>query len=446
MQFDLPWIARGGSKHFLPGASSGNNFERGEKPMYELDQSLDRANIKVVGVGGAGGNALNTMIAYELQGVDFIAANTDAQALRASRAPVKLQLGPTLTKGLGAGSNPEVGRQAAIEERDRIMEMLEGSDMVFVTAGMGGGTGTGAAPVIAQLAREVKALTVGVVTRPFTLEGKQRRSFADEGLRHLRNSVDSLIVIPNDRLLQFGGNKMTFKESFQLADNVLFQAVRGISDIIQVPGQINVDFADVRAVMTDQGLALMGVGEATGEHRAREAAEAAISSPLLDNVDIKGARGVLLNITAPSTLGMDEFQTIIETVQEEAHEDVLFKYGIVFDEGLQDRVRCTVIATGFDDPQSMRVDIRAPQPLRATGTTGRASWGGSTQTGGSMGSAGAASPSRPVLGGDRDLPAHKRQERDLQLPEPVRHEALGKTGDDGWDEYDIPAFLRKQRD
>lgn len=403
--------------------------------MYQLDEAMDRAKIKVVGVGGAGNNALNTMIISELEGVDFICANTDAQALRATRAQTVLQLGPNLTKGLGAGSNPEIGRQAALEERDRIAEMLEGSDMVFVTAGMGGGTGTGAAPVIAQIAREVKALTVGVVTKPFTIEGKLRRNSAEEGLRHMRNSVDSLIVIPNDRLLAAGGKKMTLRDSFAMADSVLYQAVRGISDIIQMPGMINVDFADVHAVMENQGLALMGVGEGHGENRATEAAEMAISSPLLDNINIKGARGVLLNITAPSTFGMDEFHTAVSIIQEEAHEDCLFKFGVVFDESLQDTLRITVIATGFEELPSMKAERKVAN-LRATGTTG---WNPNAT----------ATATRMGTTTNRDIaPVSVRPERDFQAPEGVtRHEALGRVANDNIDDqFDVPAWLRKQRD
>jgi cell division protein FtsZ len=328
--------------------------------MYELDESHFGAKIKVVGIGGAGGNAINTMIASGLQGVDFIAANTDMQALRNSLAPVKIQLGPNLTKGLGAGSNPEVGRQAALEDRDRIAEILTGADMVFITAGMGGGTGTGAAPVIAQIAREIGALTVGVVTRPFTLEGKHRSKSAEDGVRHLRNSVDSLVIIPNDKLLLHGGKKMTLKQSFQFADGVLFQGVRGITDIIQLPGLINVDFADVRTVMLNQGLALMGIGEGKGDGRAAQAAEAAISSPLLDDVNIKGARGILVNITAPGDFCIDEWETALSIIQEEAHPDVVFKSGIILDDNVQDVVRITVIATGFDAAEM----AAAPIPMR----------------------------------------------------------------------------------
>ncbi len=424
----------------MSGPQSAETFSR-ESSMYELDEAMDRAKIIVVGVGGAGGNALNTMIMSELDGVEFMVANTDAQALRHSRAVTKIQLGPNLTKGLGAGSNPEVGRQAALEERERIAELLDGADMVFVTAGMGGGTGTGAAPVIAQIAREVKALTVGVVTRPFLIEGKQRRNSAEEGLRHMQNSVDSLIVIPNDRLLAHGGKKLTLKDSFALADSVLYQAVRGISDIIQVPGMINVDFADVQTVMLNQGLALMGVGEGHGETRASVAAEAAMSSPLLDNVNIKGARGVLVNITAPSTFGMDEFETALSIIQEEAHEDVLFKFGVVFDENLQDTIRVTVIATGFDNVTAARQQQAKVANLRTA--AGASTWGVS-------GGAAAQAATRVGTTTTREAApaAVVRSERDFQVPDKVaRHEQLGRVAHDEWaDEFDVPAWLRKQRD
>jgi cell division protein FtsZ len=430
MQIHLPL---GQQKETVKTAPPGQEaapeqFEK-ENAMYELDESTFGAKIKVVGVGGGGGNAINTMILSELQGVDFVVANTDMQALRNSRASVKIQLGPNLTKGLGAGSNPEVGRQAALEDRDRIAEVLAGTDLVFVTAGMGGGTGTGAAPVIAQIAREVGALTVGVVTKPFTLEGRQRSKAAEEGIRHLRDSLDSLVIIPNDKLLLHGGKKMTLKQSFAYADSILFQGVRGITDIIQLPGLINVDFADVRTVMQNQGLALMGIGEGQGDGRASQAAEQAISSPLLDDINIKGARGVLVNIMAPSNFGMDELETALSIIQEEAHEDVIFKPGIILDDSLQDTVRITVIATGFE-----AIGSAAHVPLRQVVNM-------PLQTRPAQ-----AAMNRPGTTANREIPAHLRMERDVQLPEPKsRHEQLGPVQDE-YDEFDVPAWLRKQRD
>lgn len=411
------------------------NSAQMENGMYELDDSVDRAKIKVVGVGGAGGNAVNTMIASQLSGVDFIAANTDAQALRHSRATHKIQLGANLTKGLGAGSNPEIGRQSALEDRDRIADMLTGSDMVFVTAGMGGGTGTGAAPVIAQIAREVGALTVGVVTKPFKFEGNQRAKLAEEGLRHMRNAVDSLLIIPNDRLLQ-QGKKLTLKQSLELADSVLYQAVRGISDIIQVPGLINVDFADVRTVMANQGLALMGVGEGQGENRAVEAAMRAISSPLLDEVNIKGARGVLINISAASEFGADEMQQAIEIIEQETHQDKNFKFGVVFDDTLGEVVRITVIATGFDEPAVLRA--QAMQSVRRTGTDGAAM---RSPMGSAMGAAGVGTQGASM----RESSVQLRSEARPPSEPALRRETQVKRADD-WSEYDVPAFLRKQRD
>jgi cell division protein FtsZ len=307
------------------------------------------ARIKVIGVGGGGGNAVNTMIASGLPGVEFMAANTDLQALGASLAPAKIQLGTQLTKGLGAGANPEVGRQAALEDTETIREFLTGADMVFVTAGMGGGTGTGGAPVVARIAKELGALTVAVVTRPFQFEGKKRMRQAEEGLQEVKDAVDTLIVIPNQRLLSIAGRNTSLLETFKKADDILYHAVRGISDLITVHGLINLDFADVRTIMAEMGMAMMGAGGATGDNRAIEAAQKAISSPLLEDLSIQGAKGVLINITGPLDLSMHEVNEAATLIQEEAHEDANIIFGAVIDERLGDEIRITVIATGFGE-------------------------------------------------------------------------------------------------
>jgi cell division protein FtsZ len=314
-----------------------------------VETELSGAKIKVIGVGGGGNNAVNTMIEAGLMGVEFIAVNTDSQDLKRSLASRRFQLGSQLTKGLGAGANPEVGREAALEDRERLAELLVGADMVFVTAGMGGGTGTGAAPVIAQVAKEVGALTVAVVTRPFWFEGKKRRRQAEEGIENLKAVVDTLITIPNQRLISMANDRTTMREAFHLADEVLLQAVKGVSDLINYEGIVNVDFADVRTTMADKGVALMGVGTASGEHKTVEAAQRAISSPLLDEVSIAGATSVLINITGNTELTMYEINEASSLIQEEAHEDVNVIWGWVVDESMIDEVRVTVIATGFQE-------------------------------------------------------------------------------------------------
>src|SRR3989339_173625 len=305
------------------------------------------AKIKVLGVGGAGGNAINDMISSQMVGVEFLIANTDAQALVASKAPVKIQLGENLTKGLGAGANPEVGRTAAIESRDVVRTAIEGTDMVFIAAGMGGGTGTGGAPVVAELAKELGALTVAVVSKPFEFEGKMKRRLADNGIEELRKVVDTIITIPNDRLFSLSSKNSRIKDVFGMANEVLGFAVRGISDLIMVPGFINVDFADVRTVMKERGMALMGTGIASGGNRAADAAHKAISSPLLEDISIRGARGILINITSAPDISMEELKEICGIVQEEAHEEAIIKWGLVWDEGLAEEIRVTVIATGI---------------------------------------------------------------------------------------------------
>ncbi|MGX9365277.1 cell division protein FtsZ [Desulfoplanes sp. PS50] len=321
--------------------------------MEFLDlESEDNAKIRVVGVGGGGGNAVNNMISSAMKGVTFITANTDIQALKHSKAEFKLQLGEKLTKGLGAGANPEVGREAALESIGQIKETLGECDMVFVTAGMGGGTGTGAAPIIAQAAKEIGALTVAVVTKPFQFEGKRRKMQAEKGIKELREVVDSIITIPNDRLLTLASKKATFLDMLVKADEVLFYAVKGISDLIMVPGLINLDFADVKAVMSEMGLAMMGTGIASGEGRAREAAMKAITSPLLEDVSIDGARGVLMNITCGPDLTIDEASEAASLIHEVASDDANIYFGTVFDQNIGDEMRITVIATGIEEENS----------------------------------------------------------------------------------------------
>lgn len=324
--------------------------------MFEFVESDNGATIKVIGIGGGGGNAINNMINASLMGVDFIAANTDAQALEVSKAHTKLQLGVNITKGLGAGANPEIGRSAALEDADQIRQALDGTDMVFVTAGLGGGTGTGGAPVVAQIAKEIGALTVAVVTKPFNFEGRQRMKTADNGIKELQETVDTIITIPNNRLLSLAAKKATFLEMLKKADDVLLYAVKGISDLITVPGLINLDFADVKTIMSEMGMALMGTGMASGEDRATEAAQKAISSPLLEDVSISGAKGVLMNISSGLDLTIDEVQEASSLIQQEAHEDANIIWGTVLDQSAGDELRVTVIATGIGE-----VDVR-PKP------------------------------------------------------------------------------------
>lgn len=324
--------------------------------MLDFDQAAENfAVIKVVGVGGGGSNAVNRMIEAGLKGVEFISLNTDAQALALSMAPTRLQVGGKLTKGLGAGANPDIGQKAAEESREQVADALKGADMVFITAGMGGGTGTGAAPVVAEVAKEVGALAVGVVTKPFTFEGRRRQSFAEKGTANLKSKVDTLITIPNDRLLQVVEKKTSILEAFRIADDVLRQGVQGISDLIAVPGLINLDFADVKTIMSEMGSALMGVGVSQGENRASAAAKAAISSPLLET-SIDGARGVLLNITGGSDLSLFEVNEAAEIVIQAADPEANIIFGAVIDDGLRDEVRVTVIATGFSGERQRRSD------------------------------------------------------------------------------------------
>jgi len=394
--------------------------------MIEYVEPSEGARIKVVGVGGGGGNAVNTMIAAGLPGVDFIAANTDAQALRANLAAVKMQIGEKLTRGLGAGGKPGVGREAAEEDAERIREHLMGADMVFVTAGMGGGTGTGAAPVVARIAKESGALTVGVVTKPFQFEGRQRGKQADEGLRELKAQVDTLIAIPNQRLLNVAGRNSSILETFRKADDVLLQAVRGIADLITVHGLINLDFADVRAIMCEMGMAMMGAALASGENRAVEAAQRAISSPLLEDVKIEGARGVLINITGGPDLTLHEVNEAATLIQEEADPDANIIFGAVIDESMGDEVRITVIATGFGEPavkqQAPRPGVSEPRAMsdgRPTRQMGR------------------------IVDDELDVPTWQRrnQEPPVAADRPVSPRRPQASAAD--DEYDIPTFLRR---
>ncbi|HVF50268.1 MAG TPA: cell division protein FtsZ [Pyrinomonadaceae bacterium] len=328
------------------------------------DPPITGARIKVIGVGGGGGNAVNRMIEAGIEGIEFLVANTDLQALKRSRAPIKIQLGSKLTKGLGAGANPDMGRNAALEDTEKIIEALEGADMVFVTTGLGGGTGTGAAPIIASLATELNALTVAVVTKPFHFEGRRRMLQADQGLRELRECVDTVITIPNERLLNTVDRNVSLQDSFKLADDVLRQAVQGISDLITVPGLINLDFADVKAIMQGMGLALMGAGRASGERRALEATQQAISSPLLEEATIEGAKGVLINITGGSDLTLYEVNEASSLIREAADDDANIIFGAVIDESMRDEMKITVIATGFDKemPALGTNTTAAPQP------------------------------------------------------------------------------------
>ncbi|MBI2786184.1 MAG: cell division protein FtsZ [Legionella longbeachae] len=336
--------------------------------MFELMEGQHHSNdavIKVVGVGGGGGNAVQHMVTENIGGVEFICANTDAQALRASDAKIHIQLGDELTKGLGAGANPQIGREAAEEDRDHIREILSGADMVFITAGMGGGTGTGAAPVFAEIAKELGILTVAVVTKPFSFEGKQRAMAAEEGIRRLAEHVDSLITIPNNKLLSVLGKNISLLNAFKAANNVLLGAVKGISDLITRPGLINVDFADVRTVMSEMGMAMMGTGSAVGEQRARQAAEAAIASPLLEDVNFSGARGILVNITAGLDMSIGEFEEVGDVVKEFISDDATVVVGTVIDPEMTEEMRVTVIVTGLGDMRQRHQQSQPQQSHRA---------------------------------------------------------------------------------
>lgn len=387
--------------------------------MFELvDNVPQSAVIKVIGVGGGGGNAVKHMINSEVDGVDFICANTDAQALIDIESRTVLQLGSNITKGLGAGANPEIGREAALEDRERIAESLAGADMVFVTAGMGGGTGTGAAPVVAQVAKELGILTVAVVTKPFPFEGRKRMKLAEEGMKELRQHVDSLITIPNEKLLQVMGEKTSLLDAFKSANDVLLGAVQGIADLIIRPGMINVDFADVRTVMSEMGMAMMGSGVATGENRAREAAEKAIASPLLEDINLQGARGILVNITAGLDLSLGEFTEVGDTVEEFASENATVVVGTVIDPDMSDELRVTVVATGLDG------GLEEEAPLKVVKNT--------------------AADASAVNYRNLDRPTVMRNQRVASQREAVAPQE--PLDDKGMEYLDIPAFLRRQAD
>lgn len=402
--------------------------------MIEFDENKNlAAKVKVIGIGGGGNNALNTMIAYQLTGVDFIAANTDAQALAANLAPVKLQLGTSLTKGLGAGANPETGRKAALEDMEKIREVLTGADMVFITAGLGGGTGTGGAPVIAEVAREIGALTVAIVTKPFHFEGKKRMKQAEEGLANLRMTADALITIPNQRLLSISGKSMTLLEAFKKADEILYHAAKGISDIIVGQGIINLDFADVRTIMSETGMALMGTGIAAGENRSIEAAQRAISSPLLEDISIEGARGLLINITGGPNMTLNEINEATTLVQKEAHEDANIIWGMVIDQAMKEDLRVTVIATGFgrsEEKTLARYKRVAPISISVRDTI-RESIRDSVRDSGKE---------------NRDYPTFMRKAKVSERFDEVKLAESPDFSLEDEDRFDIPTFLRKQAD
>lgn len=394
-----------------------------------VEHEGDGAQIRIVGIGGAGGNAVNTMISAGLAGVDFIVANTDAQALRMNLAPAKVQLGGDLTKGLGAGANPEIGRRSTSESEDEIREHLLGADMVFITAGMGGGTGTGGAPVIARIAKESGALTVGVVTKPFLFEGKKRMRQAEEGIRELKENVDTLISIPNQRLLAVASRSQPLLEAFNKADEVLLQAVRGISDLITVGGLINLDFADVRTIMAEMGMAIMGAATASGETRAEEASRRAIASPLLEDISIRGAKGVLINVTGGPSLTLHEVNEAATLIQEEADEEANIIFGAVIDEGMGEDLSITVIATGFGESESSLQPKDGQKPALSTVRGGLRTTAGPRKVV-HLGT---------VVDDDLDTPTWQRKKQG----ESALEAASDATGAEG-DKFDIPAFLRKQ--
>ncbi len=371
---------------------------------FELVEEVPHATIRVIGVGGGGGNAINNMIQSGMSGVDFIVVNTDAQDLARSLAPRRFQLGGQLTRGLGAGAKPQIGREAALEDRDRLVELVQGCDMVFITAGMGGGTGTGAAPILAEVARECGALTVAVVTRPFLFEGNQRRKQAEEGITSLRQCVDTLITIPNQRLVNISNERTTLSDAFRMADQVLYQAVRGVSDLINYQGLVNVDFADIQTIMKDKGIALMGTGNGSGEQRLMDAAQEAINSPLLDDVSLSGATSILMNITGGPSLTMLEVSEASTMIQEEAHEDANVIWGWVVNEEMEDRVEVTVIATGFEEELigGRSQPSRSKETPRPSGGRGRGEASRGAPTRGARPGGGRESSRRPGASGRGD--------------------------------------------
>ncbi|CAI3804813.1 cell division protein FtsZ [Rheinheimera sp. MM224] len=395
--------------------------------MFELmENHSEEAVIKVIGVGGGGGNAVEYMVASNIEGVEFIAANTDAQALRNSSAHMTLQLGAGVTKGLGAGANPDVGRRSAEEDRETIKKTLQGADMIFIAAGMGGGTGTGAAPIVAEVAREMGILTVAVVTKPFPFEGKKRSAYADEGIAELAKHVDSLITIPNDKLLKVLGKGTSLLDAFKAANNVLLGAVQGIAELITRPGLINVDFADVRTVMSEMGTAMMGTGRASGPDRAEEAAEQAISSPLLEDIDLSGAKGILVNITAGLDISIEEFETVGNAVKAFASENATVVVGAVIDPDMSDELRVTVVATGIGaerKPDISLVPNHRHEPVRSAHVYGNAGTSYSHHQGNAA----------------RDM-------SQVQLEAPAVQSKPVAEKQANIDIFDIPAFLRKQAD
>lgn len=408
--------------------------------MFEIvDNIPECAEIKVIGVGGGGGNAVRHMIQSQVEGVDFICANTDSQALKDVAGSTLLQLGNGMTKGLGAGANPELGRQAAMEDRDRIADVLSGADMVFITAGMGGGTGTGGAPVVADVARELGILTVAVVTRPFQFEGRKRMAIAEEGIKQLKDRVDSLITVPNEKLLAVLGKSTTLLDAFKAANDVLLGAVQGIADLIIRPGMINVDFADVRTVMSEMGMAMMGTGRATGENRARDAAEAAVHSPLLEDIDLRGARGILVNITAGPELSLGEFSDVGDTVEEFSSDNATVVVGTVIDPDMADQLRVTVVATGLGRQEELR---RPVAPTKVVDNT--------LKPGGEIDYDLLDRPTisrRPSKRGAATAPAMAADDHAQPAAEEERlaRRAAPRTDVD-MDYLDIPAFLRRQAD
>ncbi len=396
--------------------------------MFELmDSYSQQAVIKVIGVGGGGGNAVLHMLSAQIEGVDFICANTDAQVLKNSPVKTTLQLGADITKGLGAGANPDIGKRAAMDDRDRITDVLEGSDMIFITAGMGGGTGTGAAPVVAQIAKEMGILTVAVVTRPFPFEGKKRAAIADQGIRELAQYVDSLITIPNEKLLSVLGRDISLLDAFKAANDVLLGAVQGIAELITNPGLINVDFADVRTVMSEMGMAMMGSGSARGQDRARIAAESAISSPLLEDINLSGAKGILVNVTSGPDLKMGDFEEVGNTVRAFASDNATVVVGTVIDENMQDEIRVTVVATGIGSEQRLKDELVPAAVVQQVATPAAAATGTTSSR-----RSDEESDFRRL---DRPTVIRNRDER-----------VLSNLNDGNTDYLDIPAFLRRQAD
>jgi cell division protein FtsZ len=385
--------------------------------MFELDENHDLgARIKVIGVGGGGCNALNTMIDLKLQGVDFIAANTDAQVLKIAQSPLKIQLGERITGGRGAGADPEIGRKATLESADQIREALEGADMVFITAGLGGGTGTGGAPVVASIAKEVGALSVAIVTKPFNFEGRKRQVHAEQGWTELNKYADTLITIPNQRLLNVSGKDMPLLEAFRKADEILYQAAKGISDLILVPGLINLDFADVKTVMSEMGMAMMGMGVASGDNRAVEAAQRAISSPLLEDISIQGAKGILLNITGGPDLTLHEINEASSLIHKEAYEEANIIFGAVIDKHMKNEMRVTVIATGLGLEEEKQERIRRLRVMPDEASE------------------------------DREIPTFLRRGKNIDDFTEFRFRKASASLSDAEERYDVPTFMRRQAD